>query len=567
MKTCATPAILLLAAAALAVEPAPIQLGQAVYRPRCTITRQKLPDGTQRSVQLELYDLTLAKEEPVWVEMRSENPLGCVVYRFVEGSEPRPITAVGMRKPFHGTLAAGRYALAVAADPPADGAYLLSVAHPPQPDGKLEPALPASPADAAAAFRGSFRLGLKPRGLSLGGGFAAVHDGLTAWLCDLEQGVRYRLPAEPGPIRRVAVSPDGWSVMVVSTSGARLLALPDLAPLATFNTEAGIRDAVYAGPRQRLAVLPAKGMVYITSPVKGDLAYLPESEGDALAVDTAGTRLAVRQGEAEVRVFDLGARQLMAQCRWPWSPSALAVHPLMPLVVGAGPAKAGLWSGTDDPTVADLPAAVDAAYGGNGLLAAVDGQGARVVVAEQVTVLEPAFAGSLVAVDPMGTRVAAVTAAGELALWDVSRLAAPQADPVQTAEAAYKQGILSLRNEDYAAAKGLFAQAVEALRQAPPSDDADKYLCLSLLRLSETTGVLKDYAASLEHADAMLAAAAALPDGELKRFCDPLARFRRGEALAGLGRQADAKLAWQDALEHGLSGPPAEDARRQLQAP
>lgn len=564
--------LLTLLAAAYAVdEPTPLTVGQAVFKASTKMSLQTLPDGTRQTVQVELYSLVLDQDRALRFDLRSEKPLGVVVYDLdhtTATGDPAVLGAAGIGRPYHGKLTAGRYMLAVASDPPTETAYLLSVAPEPEPDAKFKQVEQPGPVETSAPFLGSWQVPQQIQGadLSPDGRWVVVHDGRQAWLHDLKTLRSYRLPSAGGDLRRVRISPDGWSVLVASTNGVVLLSLPDGSPFARFEAPGGVRDAVYAGNRQRVAMLPIDGAVSLCSPVAGDLAYLPDSAGTMLAGDPSGVRIAVRSGQRDVRVYDVLNRQLLGNLQWPAPPIALAPHPFVPLVAGAGPSASLLWSLANG-NVTDLPECLDVSYGGTGLLGLTDGRQVTIVSGDQLTPCEPAFPATHVAFSSTGRLLLATTDDGRLALWRAQAVdlsGTPTEDKLLAARMAYSDGLKAMKAQNYEAAVKGFSDAVGLLAQLELTNDTREFACLAQLRLSQATYQLKDYQTSLEAAKVLLQTAAELPAGETRQSYLSIGLYRQADALWELGQREDAKKLYQQALDAGLGGGRADDAKAKL---
>lgn len=560
--------LLLAVGAASAADPSPLRLGEAVFRAQATVSLQRLPDGTRKPMQLDAFNLDLDADANVRIDFRSEDAKGVVVYRLAAGGDRTAVATVGPGKPHVGPLTRGSYALLVASDPPAGGAYLLSVAPVREPEVHFERTAPEEPAAGGARLLGQWQLGRAVADLDLapGGEWLVTRAGDEAWLHHLPEAVSYRLPTPGGTVRRALISPDGWSVLVAGEAGATLLGLPDLTPFARFAPPGGLRDAAYAGARQRVALLPVDGNVMITSPLPDDLATVPGSAGEAIATDSNGLRLLVRRDRTEISVFNLTARSAEFTATWPAPPAALALHPMLPVVAGAGTDASLLWSGGQHAGAVDLPAAVDVDFGGTGLLALADGRAVTLMVGHSSQTIAPPFPATMVAFDPDGRRLVAATADGRIALWDTTRFETPPSDenPLQAARLAYTEGLNAQRARDYERAKSRYADSLALLQTLPQEGEILEFVCLTNTRLSQVTWLRKEYEESIGYADAVIATAAALPEGELRRSFEGMALYRRADALWELGRRDEAKADFRAALERGLEQRYADDARQRL---
>lgn len=563
---------LLAGVAARAQEPVPLAVGQAVWRPSATVIQQPLPDGGQRGVQVDLYELGLAAPATLVFRLRAEGRLGMVVYaadRPAGGGGGPTLGAAGPSQPLKLELAAGRYTIAVAGDPPSDGAYLLSVAPAPSPEGFAARRELAATTDSLPT-RGQWQIEPQPRSLALSpdGRWLAACTATEAWLYELPGGARYRLAGAGGELVRVQFARNGWALLVAGEAGTRLYSVPELAVIDEERYESGLRDAVLTGDGLRLAVLPRGGLVSIRSPVPGDLASLPESEGLALAGDGRGDRLAVRREDGTVALFDLVRRALIDRVRWPAAPTQMAVDPLRPVVLSAGPGASRAWLAQTGQPPQALPELLAVALGPNGEMALSDGTGVVFRYAADEANCKPAPAATLLAVDARGRYLAAATAEGLVTVWDTLDLAPERvlASPEsERAAAAYEQGLTAMREGRHEAATRHFTAALTILADVPPDEPRLlEQTCLAILRLSECMWLLKQFEPSLEQARRLEGLAGNVGDAEARSALVAMARYRQGDALWELGRREEAKAVLRAALEAGLTGQSADDARAKL---
>ncbi len=557
---------------AAADEVTEIKLGQGIWRAEATTAERTLPDGSKRRVQVDLYGLVMEREEPVRLVLWAEGRLGLVVRALDRNDAQGNPALVGIRtagQSLETRLAAGRYMLAVAAEPPERGAYLLAAARPL--DSALAlPAAELAPAGGKCPLVGSFALpaGVRQIDLSPDGRRLVCGDGRQGWLFDLEQRRGALLPAAGGPLLRVALSPDGWSLMTVTEREAVLWALPDLAPFARFTAASGLRDAVYAGRHSRVAVLPQNSPVYVSSPVEGDLAFLPGSRGgQALVADAAGTGLLVRSGDRDLALYDLSSRQLLGRTTWPATPRQLAVHPAEPLVIGTGPGANQAWRAGGDATIAQVPEADAVAFALNGALALGGAGGVSIRKGTETVPLTPAVPVVRLRFGAGGSRLVALDGAGRLLVWDTTALSggAPQ-DVLRAARQAYAEGLGLLRQQKYAEAHPAFARSLANLRQLPAQGEIVEFTCLTILRLSQCSYGAGQFGRSLAEAEELLQTSETLPDGSLKRSNLAMGWYRRADALWELGRRQEARPAYQKSLDLGLEGAAAADARQKVKA-
>ncbi len=557
-------AVVLLSSACPAAELTEVALGQAFWRPNAMLSEIKLPDGGSRIAQADFYGFALERPEQVCFTFRSEGLLAAVIKAVDQPDakgDPSTAGVIGNGKTVTLDLAAGRYLAVVGAEPPDRGSYLLVLGRPIEPAGRLE-AVPATGGEVPCLGRWRAPGAVSGCAVSPTGQHLATWGGDEAWLHDLATGASYRLPHDDGRPTRVAFSPDGWTVLTVTRAGAMLLALPTLTPVARFTAGTGLRDACYGSRRQRVAVLPSDAPAYVSSPVPGDLAYLAGSQGaEALVPDPAAELVGLRFG-GEVAVYQATSRELLGRVRWPAAPVSLAMQPGQPVVIGAGPAATLTWKVGTDRQGRALPDAAAASLGPTGVIALALPGGVRLLKDDRATELQPAVAAAQLAFNAAGHRLLAV-ADGTLLLWDTTALLSRRVEPgtLTQARLAYQDGLNKMKSRDYAASHASFKRSRELLGGLPAEGETVEFLCLTLLRLSQVSYLLKDYQASLDEAGQFVATAGKLPEGALKEMNLAQAYYRRADALYELRRMDEARKDYREALAHGLEGPAAADAR------
>lgn len=559
---------LVLATAAAAQEPVDLAPGRAVWRPTARVTER---DG--RRLQAEVYRFALDAPTRLRLRLLAEGRLGLVLYRDGPGEGPRP--PLGTAAPGEALeldLAIGGYVVVVAGDPPAEGAYLLSIAPPPTADGAAEavplPHPETNDGSLPAAARWRLPHALHSCDLSRDGDWLVATDGQAAWVYALADGTRYPLAAPAGAVRRVAVSPNGWAVLVAGESVARLYSLPDLAPIVDLPAGGELADAVFVGSDLRVALLPAGGEVTIRSPQPGDLAGLPESAGVALSGDGRGAKLVVTRADGALALFDLGRRTLIDELPGAAAPAGVALDPLRPVVIAAGAGASRLWLAEGDDPPEALPDLAAATFGPSGELAMIADR--RVIFRHQQTEVEltPAVEATLVEFDDRGRLLLAATAAGEVTIWDTSPILPVriiESGAMARARGLYEAGLAALENADYEAAGAAFTAALgllEGLFGVEPQ--APQQACLALLRLSQASYGAADYTTSVEQCERLEAMAAELDDERVRGSLIAIARYGRAEALWLLDRRDEAKVLFQAALDAGLEGERADEAKRKL---
>lgn len=560
---------LLTLAVAHAAEVTPIQLGQGVWRAEAAVTQHPLPGGGTKAMQADLYGLVLEQPAEVRVTFFAEAPLGVVIKALDQPDDkgnPRTLGLVAAGKPWRQSLAAGRFMFIVAGDPPMDGAYLLSVASPKEPDDTFERVADAAPGD--YPFLGAFDLGRPISGLEVSpeGARLLAWSADEAWLYELESRQAFRLPKLDGPLRRAEFSPDGWTALVVSAGGALVLGLPDLTGTAKFTAAEPVLDAVYVGRQQRVAVLPEGKPVYIASPIEGDLAYLPGTTGGtALVGDSLAGGLAVRYGEQRVAVFDPMERRQYGAGSWPAAPTHLQLQPGAPILLGTGPSATMTWKAGPEPEATTLPDATDGDINPLGAIALGGASGVRLIREESVTELtaEPV---DLVRFSPTGHRLAAATAAGRVMVWNTEAMLArePEGGGLTEASRLYRDGLERFKAQDWSLAHLRFEASLAKLRELPQEGEVLEYTCLALLRMSQTSYMTRAYEQALAEAEDLLTAVDVLPGGPFQAQNRAFGWYRKGESLWALDRRDDAKAAYRQALEAGLEGAAAENARGKL---
>ncbi|MCC7491653.1 MAG: hypothetical protein IT204_04875 [Fimbriimonadaceae bacterium] len=552
----------------LADTATPIAPGQAVYRPRATVSQRPGPDGTRQAVQADFYSLELAAPEPLRISLQTAGRHGVVVKALEQvdaAGQPRTVGLVGPARPLAQHFVAGRYLLVVATDPPSSGGYLLSVARPPQPAGELQ-VLP-TPAGQPLGVFGRWQLGHPVRGeVCWRPPLLLSRDARGGWLDDLPSKLALRLPQAPGELQRVALSPDGWSCLTVTPQGAVALSLPDLTPFLKIGAPGGVRDACFAGRHQRVAVLPREGNLFIGSPVAGDLAHLAGSAG-AQRLFAGGDGLATLTADT-VTLFDAADRTLVGSHAA--TADEVVVSPITPALVLLQPTATRLLEVGAQCVEQELPAARAAAWSVHGDLA-LAGQTAVLWRREQeIVALQPAVTAAAVTFDPAGRQLAAVTAAGEVTIWDLPEVEAPDgpaATPLNDSRRAYAEGLRLYQEKQYAAAWEQFAASRKLLAAAGAGAEVRQFTCLALFRMSLTSYVLEAWERSLAEAEELLTAVRVLPAGEFRSYNLAMALYRRADALWELQRRAEAKEGYQQALDAGLSGPAADDAKQKVAGP
>lgn len=540
-----------------------LPLGTALWRAQATSVRLTAADGQTRVVRADGFGLTLDQEETVTLRFRTKAQLGVVMAAVGDGGAVRQLGTLGRDKDWTGTLPAGRYALMVGGDAAALGSYLLSAARAPQPAGKLAVVSPAADTH-PLPFLGSWQLPAPLKGLAMGGArrWAAGHDGSHVWLFDLERAEYFAVEPPPGTIKRVACGPEGWNLLVVTDQQARLYAVPELAPYAQFTAATGLSDAVFVGDEQRLAVLPRTGNVFLTSPTPEDLAFVPRSAGVALEGDAVGERLAVLLAGNEVSLVETQTRKSFGSATWPAAPTVLAPSPVDPAVAAAGPGASQLWRAVPG-TTAKLPTLTTLAYSPEGRLVGSDGE-VTGLVATELLPLAPRFGATLLSFGSGGARLAASDAAGRLALWDASRPPEPASADVAKAKQVYGEAWIAFTRAQWNDARLKFAEARRLLGQVVLNDDLKETLCLTWLRSSQASYMAKDYEASLLEAQQLVEQAPKLVSAKSARFHVAMGLYRQGDALFELGKPDEARARFREALDKGLDGPAADDARKRL---
>jgi hypothetical protein len=546
-----------------------LPLGQAIWRPGAGTMEVARPDGGTAPVTADLWGIALDRPTRVVIRLQTVSTLGLVI-RALDPPTEQPLGVLAAGQPFAKELAAGRYLLTVAGNQGGgNGPYLLSAALPPAASGGFTGGLAEVKPGAGVALLGRYQLGVAA-GLAIGPGgqWVATWQGEQAWLHQIESGETFGVPTMGGAVRRLAFTSDGWALMAVTEQGALMLAMPDLAPFARFTAQTGVLDAVPA-PEHRVVVLPRDAPAYVSSPVEGDLAYLPGTKGAVRLIGGQSALVGLWYADRQVQVFDSLERRELGRIRWPHEPTGLALHPVEPTVAGAGPETTALWRVGSSTSAALFGGAGAVAYHAAGQLALATPEGVLIATAEdQATPLEPAVQAIALDFNAAGHRLGALTAAGEVLLWDTISLLKHEAGEATgdllAARAAYNEGLTAMKAMDFASARQQFVQCRDLMAALPATGEVAEFRVLALLRLSQASYLVKDYAASLAEADEYLAAARQLPDGKFKSYNVPQAIYRRADALWELDRQAEARRDYQQALDAGLEGLAADDARQKV---
>lgn len=559
--------VALLLTAGLGAPVTELPLGQAVWRPQAATVEVPGPDGAPTTVTADLWGIALTEATRVVVRMHTVSGLGLVV-RDLDHPQTRPLAVLAPNQPYAAELPAGRYLLTIAGQG-GNGPYILSAAKAPAPARTFQGGLPGIAPDDALRLLGRFDLGAAD-GLALGpaGRWVATWRGEQGWLHDLDAGASYAVPKLDGPLLRIAFADDGWSLLTVTTAGAVAASMPELAPFARFTAQTGVRDAVPA-PDQRVVLLPADAPAYVASPSEEDLAYLPGTRGAAGLVPGHDDVVGLWYADQTVQLLDVLQRRELGRAKWPNEPLGLALQPGAPVLFGSGAAQTLSWR-AGSPTAEQVAggAAAVACHVSGTLALASPTQVALLAPDGQTTVLEPAVAAVRLAFNAPGHRLAGQTASGEVLVWDTIKLlghaANSPAEQLLASRSAYNEGLAALKAQDYATARAGFVKCRDLLADLPADGDVAQFRVLALLRLSQASYLLHDYAASLSEAEAYLTAAKALPDGEFKTVNVSQALYRRADALWELGRKTEAKQGYQAALDAGLTGLPAEDAKAKV---
>jgi len=559
------PGLLALATRGATVQELP--LGQAVWRPSAATLEVPGPGGAPTTVTADLWGLALERPTQVVIRMHTLSGLGLVI-RALDRPAEKPVAILAAGQPYAGELVAGRYLLTVAGQG-GNGPYLLSAAATPQPARRFVGGLPdAAPTDALRLL-GRYALG-PAAGLALGPGgrWAATWQGDQGWLHDLDAGATYAVPKFDGPLLRIAFADDGWSLLTVTAAGVVTASLPELAPYARFVAQSGVRDAVPA-PEQRVVVLPGDAPAYIASPSEEDLAYLPGTRGAARLLAGHGEVVGCWYADRQLQLIDVVQRRELGRARWPAEPSALALHPTNAEVAGSGPAQTVLWRAGAATAEQVTSGATALAYHASGTLALASGGQVKLLAPDGTTTpLEPAVEAIRLEFNAAGHRLAAQTATGEVLVLGHDPLARPgaraAAERLLQARSAYNAGLSAMKAQDFPTARAEFLKCRDLMADLPATGEVAQFQVLALLRLSQASYLLKDYAASLAEADDYLAAARQLPDSDFRKYNVAQALYRRADALWELGRKTEAKAGYQAALDAGLEGLPADDAKAKV---
>jgi hypothetical protein len=545
-----------------------LPLGQAIWRPGAGTMEVARPEGGTARVTADLWGIAIERPTQVVIRLQTISPLGLVI-RTLDPPAAEPLAILAAGQPFAKELAAGRYLLTVAGNQGGNGPYLLSAALPPAASGSFAGGLAEVKPGDGVTLLGRYSVGAAS-GLAVGPGgqWVATWQGEQAWLHQLEAGERFSVPTMGGAVRRLAFTSDGWALMAVTEQGALMLAMPDLTPFARFTAQSGVLDAVPA-PEHRVVLLPRDAPAYVSSPVEGDLAYLPGTKGAVKLIGGQGALVGLWSADRQVQIFDSLQRRELGRIRWPYEPASLALHPIEPLLAGAGAETTALWRVGASTSAALFGGAGAVAYHAAGQLALATPERVMLVTEDgQTTPLDPAVRAIALDFNAAGHRLGALTAAGEVLLWDTIRLLKREAGEATgellAARTAYNEGLAAMKAMDFAAARQQFAKCRELMASLPVTGETAEFRVLALLRLSQASYLVKDYAASLAEADEYLAASRQLPDSKFKSYNVPQAIYRRADALWELDRKAEAKRDYQQALDAGLEGLAADDARRKV---
>jgi len=560
-------AIGLLSLPSFSAEVTELPLGQAAWRPRAATLEVPGPNGAPTTVVADLWGLALEQPTKLVIRMHTLSGFGLVV-RDLDHPEKKPLAILAAGQPFNGDLAKGRYLLTVASQG-GNGPYLISAAVAPQPANKFQGGMPDHSPPDKIHLLGRYALGPSD-GMALGpaGRWVATWQGEQGWLHDLDAGATYAVPKLDGPLLRIAFADDGWSLLTVTAAGAVAASLPELAPFARYTAQTGVRDAVPALD-QRVVVLPADAPAYVCSPSEEDLAYLPGTRGAATLIPGHGAVTGFWYADRTVQLLDVMDRRELGRAKWPDEPTVLALHPNRAELVGAGPSHTLLWQAGTATAQEVGGGASAAAYHISGTLATASGDQVSLIAPDGTTsALDPAVDAVRLAFNASGHRLAAQTANGDVLVWDTIRLLgrapAEASDALMQARSAYNAGLSALKAQDYATARSEFVKCRDQIMALPAEGDVAQFQVLALLRLSQASYLVKDYESSLTEAEAYLAAAEKLPAGEFKTVNVSQALYRKADALWELGRKVEAKAGYQAALDAGLTGGPADDAKAKI---
>ncbi|MBI5831846.1 MAG: hypothetical protein HZB16_05955 [Armatimonadetes bacterium] len=568
-----TMVVLLAGCLARGQEVQPISVGQSIWRQQLTQREIERPDGTKGQVRADAYGFRLKTATQVRVVLRSHGTLVAVISdpaHLDAKGQPTELTTLRAGEVFAKELPGGEYMVLVAGDVAVAAAYLLTVATPPKAAARLK----AVTVEQAAGSKvvGAWQLPSAPKSLALSpdGAQAAFHDGTAAWVADLASGDCYRAGGDVGRLRRVLFSPDGWSLMLVGDTGARLLALPDLVPFLALKPSPGadgkprpLADAAFCGQEQRVALLPAQGNVILTSPLPDDTATLPNTAGAAL--DGAGEAgwFALRQGDRRFTVVEADSRKPFGQTTLAATPAAFAVCPAEPAIAVAGPGVSQVWRAVPGAEGWKLPDVRAVAWAQDGRLFGADGQGVAQYLKDVPNRLQPALVADYLALSSgEKPKLLAVSAKGDAILWDLVE-PEPSEDEVNLAKAklSYATGLAAFREGKMVEAHAAFAIARDHLGHLPRKDDLPVVECLCWLRSSQASYMLKEWDRSRTEAVRLVELAKALPAGEERTFYVSMGLYRQADALWEADRRPEAVPIYRASLEAGLTGPAAADAR------
>ena len=551
-----------------AVEVQELKLGEAIWRPSAGTMAVTAPDGSKSNVTADLWGLAIEQPARVVIRLQTISSLGLVI-RALDTPTDKPLAILGPGQPFVQELPKGRYLLTVAGNRGGtNGAYLLSAALPPAAVSQFQGGLAEPQPGDGVALLGRYQLG-PADGLAVGPGgqWVATWQGERAFLHQVAAGETIAVPTLGGPVKRLAFTAEGWALMAVTDQGALMLAMPELAPYARFTAQTGVVDAVPA-PEHRIVLLPQDASAYVSSPIEGDLAYLPGTKGAAGLFGGQGSMVGLWYPDQQVQVFDSVARRELGRIRWPYQPASWSLNANEPIVAAAGPSTA-LWHAGATQSSALFGEASAVAYHPAGRVALATADGVLLATEDgQTTALQPTVQAIAVDINAAGHRLGALTAAGEVLLWDTISLLQPAAgassNQLLAARSAYNAGLKAMKAMDFPTAREQFVKCRDLMADLPATGDMAEFKVLALLRLSQSSYLVKDYEASLTEADAYLAAARQLPDGDFKKYNVPQAIYRRADAQWELDRKDEARQGYQQALDAGLEGLAADDARKKV---